>query len=168
MQSFYLNEHQAVAISMWANTTTARAARRLIVEVFVAYRRGDLHQLAALKQQADPFKTSAERCRHVADQLQAMAGMDNLAAQVAKLPIWTNGRRPRWWHDLAVREFLTVTHRQMTTLEAAAVGRQKFGQRCPGKSSINEYWRRLDGAHGLPVRSYPRGPKLILIGDADA
>lgn len=35
---FKLNERQAIAITMWAATPQARAARRLIVEVFYAWR----------------------------------------------------------------------------------------------------------------------------------
>ncbi|WP_105515211.1 hypothetical protein [Defluviimonas denitrificans] len=65
-------------------------------------------------------------------------------ASVAHLPIWSNGRRPAWWHDLEVREFLIRSRRQMSTLRAAKVGRDRFGSRCPKKSAIGEFWLRLD------------------------
>lgn len=80
---------------------------------------------------------------------------DDTLAQLAHLPIWTNGRRPAWWDDLEVRSFLTRQHRQMSLLKAAEIGRQKFGDRCPRKSAIHEYWARLDKVSG----SVPRPPK---------
>lgn len=40
--NYYLNEQQATALCMWAETPKARAARRLIVEVFTAWRQGRL------------------------------------------------------------------------------------------------------------------------------
>ena len=39
---YLLNEHQAVALCMWAETPKARVGRKLIIEVFVAWHRGDL------------------------------------------------------------------------------------------------------------------------------
>lgn len=39
---YYLNEQQATALCLWAETDKARAARRLIVEVFTAWRQGRL------------------------------------------------------------------------------------------------------------------------------
>lgn len=65
-------------------------------------------------------------------------------AGIAHLPIWPSSRRPAWWHDLEVREFLTQSRRQMSCLRAAKIGAQKFGDRCPRKSAIHEYWQRLD------------------------
>ncbi|MCE8007131.1 hypothetical protein [Aestuariivita sp.] len=63
-QEYLLNEHQAVAICMWAETAKAREARRQIIEVFLAWRRGDLHGLAAKRQQtSDPFQASADHTR---------------------------------------------------------------------------------------------------------
>lgn len=55
-QIFQLNEKQAIAITMWANTPQARTVRRLIVEVFLAWRHGhiapaaprpDMHEISA-------------------------------------------------------------------------------------------------------------------------
>ena len=37
---YYLNEHQATAICLWAETDKARKGRILIVEVFTSWRRG--------------------------------------------------------------------------------------------------------------------------------
>lgn len=65
-------------------------------------------------------------------------------ARIAHLPIWTNGRRPAWWHDLEVKAFLTRSHRQMSILRAARLGDVRYGRRCPRKSAIHDYWKRLD------------------------
>lgn len=150
-RTYLFNEHQAVAICMWAETSRAREARMQIVEVFVAWRRGDLHGLAAQKQQAqDVFAESAMRSGHAAAHLANIRSMDDLVNQVAYLPIWPSGKRPRWWHDLEVREFLTRSHRQMGNLEAERMGKSRYGDRCPGKTTINQYWQRLDRVFGLP------------------
>lgn len=67
-------------------------------------------------------------------------------AGITNLPIWVNGRRPAWWGDNDVRAFLTNNHRQMSILRAEKICKRKFGDRCPGKSSIGDYWLRLDKA----------------------
>lgn len=63
---------------------------------------------------------------------------------ISHAPIWANGRRPPWWSDMEVRAFLTEAHHQMSTLQAAAIGGRRFGNRCPKKSAIHTYWQRLD------------------------
>lgn len=68
-------------------------------------------------------------------------------------PIWANGRRPLWWADLEVREFLTRAHRQMSLLTAAEIGARRFGGRCPKKSAIHTYWQRLDRLHELKTEA---------------
>lgn len=155
--SYYLNEHQAVAICLWAQTAKAREARRQIIDVFVAWRHGELGTATPVQSTPtqDVFKFSAERSGHVVNHLDNIRAMDDLALNVARLPIWPSGRRPRWWHDLEVREFLTLCHRQMGCQEAEAIGKDRFGSRCPGKSTINMYWQRLDQVYGLP-RQRPR------------
>lgn len=158
IKTYLLNEHQAVAACMWAQTTKAREARMQIVEVFVAWRRGDLYSLEALRQQRgdvlrdapskDAFAASADRAADSLRHLRCLNGIDALSREVTHLPIWAKkiNRRPMWFHDLEVREFLTVTHRQMSILQAEAEGQKHFGARCPKKSAIGEYWLRLDEA----------------------
>jgi len=69
-------------------------------------------------------------------------------AKISHEAIWSSGRRPAWWSDLDVRQFLTVAHRQMSTLQAERIGQKRFGARCPRKSAIHVYWQRLDRLHG--------------------
>jgi hypothetical protein len=139
---------------------------RSVALLFVAWKRGDLHGLAVQAQQAgDVFAASAERTGLSAAILGNIRTMDDLAEQVTHLPIWSGGKRPLWWHDLEVREFLTRGHRQTTTLKTAAEGRVRFGSRCPAKTAINEFWQKLDRVFGLlPQR--PRNVRQLLADQA--
>ncbi|TNF21834.1 MAG: hypothetical protein EP318_06070 [Rhodobacteraceae bacterium] len=154
-QGYLFNEHQAVALCMWADTAKARQARMQIIEVFLAWRRGDLHGLAAMRQQdvpvpeacpRDDFEASANRSETALRHLRSLSETDEYMRELTHLPIWPSNKRPNWWHHLDVREFLTVSHRQMSLLEAAKQGKECFGDRCPGRSAIHIYWQRLDGA----------------------
>lgn len=146
-KTYLFNEHQAVALCMWADTTKARDARMQIVEVFVAYKRGDLYTLEAMRQsRPDPFKVQADHSEQFLLLVRNLAEADEFVREVTHLPIWSSKRRPAWWHDIEVREFLTVTHRQMSTVEAEKQGKAHFGDRCPGKSAICDYWIKLDVA----------------------
>lgn len=158
--TYYLNEHQAIAIAMWAQTAKAREARRQIIDVFVSWRRGET--LPPQPQTQDVFKAGAERTGDVAEHLQNLQGMEEFVFHVSHLPIWKNGRRPRWWSDLEVRVFIITAHRQMSTLEAEREGQKRYGDRCPKKSAINDFWLRLDGIVGLPLatRATPAKPEF--------
>lgn len=164
--TYYLNEHQAVALCMWADTARARAARMQIVEVFVAWRRGDLHALAARRQHGpdvlrpapkDAFEAGAARAEVSLRYLRSLSGIDEFMRELTHLPIWSEkvSKRPRWWHDLEVREFLTVTHRQMQLIQVETEGRKLFGSRCPRKSAIHVYWQRLDMAKRMIAARVP-------------
>lgn len=78
-----------------------------------------------------------------------VAATPSALAQISHEPIWANGRRPPWWADLEVREFLTTAHRQMSILQAARAGQKRFAARCPKKTAIHTYWQRLDRLHAL-------------------
>lgn len=157
--NYYLNEHQATAVCLWAETPKARAARRLIIEVFTAWRKGQMP--APPVPAADPFAANAARVAHVADHFDRLPGLDEKVLLITHLPIWKNGRRPPWWHDVELRTFLTAIHRQMSTIEAERQGRARFGARCPTGSTIHRYWQRLDKAFGpVPLpRHIPRPKK---------
>jgi len=81
---------------------------------------------------------------------------DVFLARLAHLPIWSSGRRPKWWDDLEVRAFLTRNHRQMSTLAAEERGAALFGARCPKKSATHEYWQRLDRLFASPDIPRPK------------
>jgi hypothetical protein len=99
-----------------------------------------------------------------------VSGIDDFLRELTHLPIWPSARRPSWWHHLDVREFLTVTHRQMSLTEAERQGREHFGDRCPRRSSIHCYWQRLDVAKTgktlmLRPASHFRNPVLPIPSD---
>ena len=149
--SYYLNEHQATAVCLWAETPKARAARKLMVEVFTAWRKGQLPEMPAPA--VDPFAAMAGRSGHVQDHLAAIAGMSTLAREVTHLPVWTNGRRPDWWGDYELRTFLTESHRQMKLVACCAEVERRFNRRL-SPSTLQRYWALLDrvvGPGGRPV-----------------
>ena len=102
--------------------------------------------------EVDPFRATAERVAQTAQIVRDLGDMSDLALRVTHLPIWPSRKRPGWWHDVEVRTFLTVSHWQMTTLDAEARGKAVYGGRCPGKSAIYTYWCRLEQAVG-PVQA---------------
>lgn len=156
--TYYLNEHQATAVCLWAETPKARAARRLIIEVFTAWRKGQLAELPAPK--ADPFAAMAGRVQHVADHLMAIDSLDDFALRLTHLPVWKNGRRPDWWSNIDLRRFLTVSHRQMTLQDCRDKAVQSFGVGAPSLSAIQRFWSQLDRAVGpAPDIPRPQAPK---------
>lgn len=160
--TYMLNEHQAVALAMWAETPQARDARRQIIEVFVAARRGDAYALAQQRQAPDRFADHARRVGQVADSVASLGGMVDPVRQLTHLPIWSNGRRPPWWHNIPLRQHLTETHRQMTMQEALDAAKSKFGTAdLPSMSALNRYWMRLDEVFG-PAKRLAGAPAQYL------
>lgn len=149
--TYFLNEPQATLICMFSRTERAAAARKTIVEVFTAWRRGQLGDLTSCA--ADPFERMAGRASHVSSHLRAISAMPALARDVTHLPVWRNGRRPWWWSDYALRSFLTESHRQMTLAQCIAEAQARFG-RAPSMSGLQRYWAVLDGVVG------PKAPAL--------
>lgn len=64
--------------------------------------------------------------------------------RLSHAPVWKSGRRPPWWNNLEVREFLTRAHRQMELAVVREIGVQRFGSAFPSVSAIQRYWARLD------------------------
>lgn len=144
--TYYLNEAQATLVCMFARTPRAADARQTIVEVFTAWRKGQLDQMAGPK--ADPFARAADRTGHARDQLQALAEMPALAREITHLPVWANGRRPDFWSDFELRTFFTLSHRQMKLADCVEEARAKFG-RTISVQALSRYWMILDRATGL-------------------
>ncbi len=155
-KNYYLNEHQATLVCMLAETPKARAARKLIVEVFTAWRKGQLPEMPAPA--VDPFEAMAGRSGYANDHLRAIAAMPDLARNATHLPIWDNGRRPDWWGDYALRTFITESHRQMKLAGCCAQIRQRFG-RPFSVSTLQRYWAKLDHVIGPQPRHIPRPAK---------
>ena len=96
----------------------------------------------------DRFDSASTRAASTRDHLQALRDMPDVARSATHLPIWGNGRRPIWWSNLALRAFLTDSHRQMTLAECVAEAERRFGQSI-SVSGLHRYWAKLDKALGL-------------------
>lgn len=177
--TYFLNEEQALLLCMFSRTERAAEARRQIIEVFLAWRRGNLvvadeaPQPSAQPDLNATMAASTARVQHSTDYLRSLYGLGELqdiASDVTHMPIWPSNRRPNWWNNQELRSFLTTAHRQMSSVRAASEGQRLFGEDCPGKSAICEYWLRLDKAkkemvlaseHPVPASS----PELARLGN---
>jgi hypothetical protein len=155
VSEFWLNEAQALLICMFARTATAAEVRRQVVTVFLAWRSGSLPPSPAparpLNDRPDQWQSMSHRLAHaqVAMDYDGVSRPDEYVRSVSRLPIWTAGHRPRWWHDYDVRVCMILTHREMTIDRALAALIERFGEdRSPGRSSIGRFWKRLDRLNG--------------------
>lgn len=140
---YWLNEAQALLVCMFARTPGAAAIRREVIEVFLAWRRGEMPPAAPMTERLTVARRKAEDLAATVQALEAARG--GMVINLSTAPIWKSGRRPPWWADMEVREFMIITHRQMGTLEAEAAGLARFGEaRMPKKSAINSFWQKLD------------------------
>ena len=64
--------------------------------------------------------------------------------EISHAPVWPSGRRPPWWSNLEIREFLTRAHRQQTLSDAKSEGNARFGRAFPSISAIQRFWAKLD------------------------
>lgn len=165
-KAFLLNEAQAILVCMFSRTKAAAEVRTQIVQVFMAWRRGEALRhvpqvekpsLALVEQNNDAWRRAAQRARHI----DAMTGLkkllesDDFARASTHMPniLFLNrgdGRRryiryPSWWHDLPVRQMVISLHRQCTIDQAIALITEKFGNyRTPSRSSVGRAWRNFD------------------------
>jgi hypothetical protein len=149
---YWLNEPQAVLICLFARTARAAEVRRQVITVFLAWRQGAL--IPAAPAPAAPTDRFTEMERRLAAiealvRFEREVAPDGLAVAVTHLPVWSNGRRPRFWNDVEVRALLTRLHRQTTMKDALAICRREFGdERTPSRPTLCRYWQRLDRARG--------------------
>ncbi|ALL14296.1 hypothetical protein [Caulobacter henricii] len=148
---YYLNEAQALLVCMFARTEKAAAVRKQVIEVFLAWRRGELVSAAAV-----PDRT-VEILQRLEARLNALESTGRQMQSVADDPVptvlalthaselWNTGRRPAWWHDLDVRHIALTSLRQMSLDQAIALIVEKLGaDRAPSRSSLHRFWQRLD------------------------
>lgn len=147
---YWLNEGQALLICMFSETARAADVRQQLIEVFMAWRRGQLPP-APRPDQPDAFTAMAERLSAIeaAIGFRARNGASSLAESVTHLPVWGNGRRPKFWADTEVRNFLTEKHRLDTMANVLTEAAALFGwDRLPSMSSLGRYWQLLDRVRG--------------------
>lgn len=142
--TYLLNEHQATALCLWAETPKARGARRLIVEVFTAWRRGEmLPPPPARAPGEDRIEALSRRSEALSAQVAGLRGLGNASAELTHILPYSSGRRPNWWSHRALRSYVTEVHRQMTVPECLAECRRRFGT-APSQASLYRYWLLLD------------------------
>lgn len=159
-EGYYLNEAQALLVCMFARTNEAAAARKQLVDVFLAYRHGKLVPTARTKAAPSrdlPWAKMEQRIKRLERMLEMQAKVETeaFASAVAYAPTilyldGANGKRkkqtrPRWWYDREVREAVIASHRQMTIDIAVASLAAQFGKdRGPSRSSLGRFWLVLD------------------------
>jgi hypothetical protein len=147
---FFLSEGQALVICALARTEKAAAVRRQLIEVFLAYRRGELASsdatvavLRRIEARLDALESAGLRLDAVAQEPRGVA----LALTYA-VDIWAGQvrmTRPKFWADVEVRGLVLTTHRQMTVDGARAVIVTRCGkERAPSRTSLHRFWMRLD------------------------
>ena len=157
---FYLNEAQALLVCMFARTNEAAAARKQIIEVFLAHRHGKLVPAGRLRPANDrdlPWAKMEQRIKRIERMIDIQAKVESeaFANALAYAPtiLYLDGAggkpkkqtRPRWWYDREVREAVIACHRQMTVDIATESLKQQFGKgRGPSRSSIGRFWLVLD------------------------
>lgn len=151
---YYLNEAQALLVCMFARTAKAAEIRKQVIEVFLAWRRGELAQASAAP---DPTVTILRRLE---ERLTAMEQTGRKLSELMIAPVesalslthaaelWfdqTRARRPKFWGDVEVRGLLLAMHRQATVDQVRERCIQAFGEeRTPTRSAIHRFWQRLD------------------------
>lgn len=165
-KAYYLNEAQTILICMFSRTKAAAEVRTQIVQVFMAWRRGEAlrhvpqpekPQLALVDKNNDTWRLAATRARQIdtLTGLKKLLESDDFARASAHMPnilYLDRGdgqrrvqRRPIWWHDLPVRQMVFSLHRQCTIDQARALMIEQFGKhRVPSRSSLGRAWHQFD------------------------
>jgi len=126
-QGYYLNEAQALLVCMFSRTNEAAAARKQIIDVFLAHRQGKLVPVgrkSAAKDRDLPWAKMEQRIKRIERMIDIQEKVESEAFSnaVAYAPtiLFLDGAggkpkkqtRPRWWYDREVREAVIACHRQ--------------------------------------------------------
>lgn len=170
-RGFYLSEAQALLICMFAQTENAAAVRRQLIEVFMAYRAGELRaapqprskrRLPPVYTAADPehpdFRDPILPLAKRRDELARFHQFDRIRAdeamirQIPHLLVCAGRTKtikwPAWFGDKELLAAVVRTHRAAKIDEVIDLLRANFGYRAPSRSSLARFWLRLDGLFG--------------------
>lgn len=158
VSEYLLNEPQALLVCMFARTPKATEVRRQVIEVFLAWRRGELQ--AAPRGNVAPLAAGdpvVAQLARLTDRLDALEGLGQRlrdgdhgarALALTHADVWAElcpGRRPALFGDVEVRQHILATHRQGRLDDVLAGMRERFGpSRTPGRSALHRWWQRLD------------------------
>lgn len=147
---FHLNEAQALLVCMFARTEKAAAVRKQVIDVFLAWRRGELASpdatvavLRRIEARLGALESAGLRLDAVAQEPRGVALALTYAVDIWAGQVRTT--RPKFWADVEVRGLVMTTHRQMTVDRARAVIVERCGEeRAPSRTSLHRFWMRLD------------------------
>lgn len=156
---FYLNEGQALVLCALAQTPRAADVRFQLIQVFVAWRRGELVEAADSPDATVVVLQRLERrlaaLESAGGQLSSLAAEPENSARALTYAdaIWAfEGRRqirPSFWFDVPVRGLILAGHRQMTIDRCRALCVETYGEdRTPSRSSLGRFWKALDRLRG--------------------
>lgn len=150
VDEYWLNEAQALLVCMFARTEKAAAVRKQVIDVFLAWRRGELASpdttvavLRRIEARLDALESAGLRLDAVAQEPRGVALALTYAVDIWAGQVRTT--RPKFWADVEVRGLVMTTHRQMTVDGARAVIVERCGEeRAPSRTSLHRFWIRLD------------------------
>ena len=153
-KTYHLNEAQALLVCLFARTAKAVEIRRQVIEVFLAWRRGELVQASAapdptvtILRRLEERLTAMEKAGRQLSEL-IIAPVESALSLTHVVELWfdqSRQRRPKFWGDVEVRGFLLATHRQATVDQVRDRCAEAFGEaRTPTRSAIHRFWQRLD------------------------
>ena len=159
-KAYYLNEPQALLICMWSNTAQAAAVRKMLIDVFMEYRRGKLEKPIHVEahtrrtstkvDDALRLKKNIDRLESVVSNIQPQAQPNFCAMIVDGEPVFVDvnsyaqsGRAVVIGHNGQMR---------IEYVEPDTIGVRPFGPR----TALGE---RHPGAHGTMVRN-----SLMVVG----
>jgi len=164
VQEYWLNEAQALLICMFSETAQAAEVRRQVISVFLAWRRGELESAASRRPPSAIDLTDLDRRMRALERAIRLNGLTGATAlldgeggktaqpfadAVTHLPLWTSGKRPKFWSDREVRAFVIAAHRQMTIDECCAAIIVRFGTaRAVPRTTLGRFWKLLDRVRG--------------------
>lgn len=153
VEEYHLNEAQALLVCMFARTEKAAAVRKQVIQVFLAWRHGELtgnppadrtvEVLNRLEARLGALETAGRRLNKVFQEpLEAAIALTH---SVDLFFEQSRQRRPKFWGDMEVRGLVLATHRQMSVDEVHALIVERCGaERAPSRSAIHRFWLRLD------------------------
>lgn len=153
---YHLNESQALLVCLFARTEKAAAVRKQLIEIFLAYRRGEL----TASSDAGPVDRTIEVLNRLEARLAALESAGRRLNKLVSEPLETamalghaadvwfgqkRAARPKFWGDFEVRSLVLATYRQMTVDQARDYIRARCGEaRTPSRGSLHRFWQRLD------------------------
>lgn len=156
-EEFLFNEAQALLICMFARTPKAAEVRKQVIDVFMAWRRGDLRQTDA-KIPGPPAPLAFPRRMGIEEAI-AYAGKQSdpdyepwASDHLSLLYELGTHRKPKFFHDIEFLRLLTTRHRKQYLRLVLDECRALYGDaRTPSKSAAHRFWMHLDQTRG------PRG-----------